>query len=213
MMKLFIYEHCPFCVRARMIFGIKNIPFETVVIPEGDAETPISMVGRKVFPILQKEDGSYMAESMDIVHYVDAQAQPQILSGDREDERLMDWIKNITSDVYHLAIPRFTRADFAEIATPASRQAYIEREEKAFGKMSDLLDDTPNLLLKVNPQLQALESLLGKFNSPSINDFYLFPLLRCLTIVKGVEFGPVVEDYLSTMANISSVDLLFDKAC
>lgn len=27
-MKLHIYEHCPFCVRARMIFGIKKIPFE-----------------------------------------------------------------------------------------------------------------------------------------------------------------------------------------
>ena len=24
-MKLYVYDHCPFCVRARMIFGLKNL--------------------------------------------------------------------------------------------------------------------------------------------------------------------------------------------
>ncbi|VTP68106.1 Glutaredoxin-2 [Leclercia adecarboxylata] len=27
-MKLYVYEHCPFCIRARMIFGLKKVPFE-----------------------------------------------------------------------------------------------------------------------------------------------------------------------------------------
>ena len=31
-MKLYVYDHCPFCVRARMIFGLKNLPVELVVI-------------------------------------------------------------------------------------------------------------------------------------------------------------------------------------
>ncbi|EPT9973233.1 glutaredoxin, partial [Escherichia coli] len=25
-MKLYIYDHCPYCLKARMIFGLKNIP-------------------------------------------------------------------------------------------------------------------------------------------------------------------------------------------
>ncbi|MDN5160564.1 glutaredoxin, partial [Escherichia coli] len=24
-MKLYIYDHCPYCLKARMIFGLKNI--------------------------------------------------------------------------------------------------------------------------------------------------------------------------------------------
>ena len=28
-MKLYVYDHCPFCVRARMIFGLKNLPGKT----------------------------------------------------------------------------------------------------------------------------------------------------------------------------------------
>ncbi|MDR6352821.1 glutaredoxin 2 [Pantoea sp. SORGH_AS 659] len=78
-MKLHIYEHCPFYVRARMIFGIKKIPFELRAMPE--AETPTSMVGKKIAPILEKDDGTFMAESMDIVHYVDGQYGGRFLKG------------------------------------------------------------------------------------------------------------------------------------
>lgn len=31
-MKLYVYDHCPFCVRACMIFGLKNLPVELVVL-------------------------------------------------------------------------------------------------------------------------------------------------------------------------------------
>jgi len=80
-MKLHIYEHCPFCVRARMIFGIKKIPFELRVMSEADAETPTSMVGKKIAPILEKDDGTFMAGSRDIVHYVDGQCGGRFLKG------------------------------------------------------------------------------------------------------------------------------------
>lgn len=80
-MKLHIYEHCPFYVRARMIFGIKKIPFELRVMSEADAETPTSMVGKKIAPILEKDDGTFMAGSRDIVHYVDGQCGGRFLKG------------------------------------------------------------------------------------------------------------------------------------
>lgn len=80
-MKLYVYEHCPFCIRARMIFGLKKVPFELGVIMEGDVETPTRMVGRKVVPILQKEEGAYMPESMDIVHYVDQLDGTPVIKG------------------------------------------------------------------------------------------------------------------------------------
>lgn len=66
-MRLFIYDHCPYCVRARMAFGMKNIPVDVSVLSNDDETTPISMIGIKACPILQKPDGSFMAESMDMV--------------------------------------------------------------------------------------------------------------------------------------------------
>ena len=46
-MKLYIYDHCPYCLKARMIFGLKNIPVELHVLLNDDAETPTRMVGQK----------------------------------------------------------------------------------------------------------------------------------------------------------------------
>lgn len=62
-MKLYIYDHCPFCVRARMIFGLKNMEIEQIVLLDNDYETPIRMIGKKMLPILEKDDGSYNIES------------------------------------------------------------------------------------------------------------------------------------------------------
>lgn len=70
-MKLYIYDHCPFCVRARMIFGLRGVAVEEVILQNDDEETPIKMIGAKQVPILQKDDGSFMGESLDIVRYID----------------------------------------------------------------------------------------------------------------------------------------------
>ncbi|WP_230492940.1 glutathione S-transferase N-terminal domain-containing protein [Martelella alba] len=64
-MKLYVYDHCPYCVRARMPFALKNIPFEPVFVPNDDEDTPIHMISRKMLPILEDTDGC-MGESLDI---------------------------------------------------------------------------------------------------------------------------------------------------
>ena len=58
-MILFHYDHCPYCVKARMIFGLKNLSFEEKVLPNDDEKTPIEMIGQKMVPILKKENGSF----------------------------------------------------------------------------------------------------------------------------------------------------------
>ncbi len=53
-MKLYIYDHCPFCVKARMIFGLKNIPVELNVLQNDDEATPTRMIGQKMVPSCKK---------------------------------------------------------------------------------------------------------------------------------------------------------------
>ncbi|MEC5318172.1 glutaredoxin 2 [Brenneria populi subsp. brevivirga] len=210
-MKLFIYEHCPFCVRARMIFALKAIPFELSVIMEGDVETPTRMVGRKVVPILQKDDGAFMPESMDIVHYVDSLRAPLI--ADRPAEPAIEaWCQAASGAIFKLAVPRFTKADFKELSTPEAREAYRAREEKAFGDLEALLTDTPALAADVQHKLEELEPLLANKQGISTGDFILFPVLRSLTIVKSITFGPHVADYLKRVSEAGKVELLTAQA-
>ena len=58
--------------------------------------TPIGLVGKKVVPILVKEDGTAMPESLDIVHYVDEHVGEKILSEHVRPE-IETWLKEVGS--------------------------------------------------------------------------------------------------------------------
>ncbi len=210
-MKLYVYEHCPFCIRARMIFGLKKVPFELGVIMEGDVETPTRMVGKKVVPILEKEKGVYMPESMDIVHYVDQLDGAPVISGEC-DASIEAWCKENTRTVFNLAIPRFTRADFKELATPAAREAYTQREINAFGDLDTLMANTQTYIDTLSAELGKIEAWLSARNPVSITDFYLFPVLNSLTIVKVFPYTEALRGYLDHISTSCNVPLFIDKA-
>jgi glutaredoxin 2 len=115
--KLYIYDHCPFCLKARMIFGLRNIPVESIVLQNDDEATPVKMIGQKMVPILQKDDSRYMAESMDIVHYVDRLDGTPLLTG-KQNPDIADWLRKVNGYVNQLLLPRFAEAAFDEFSTP-----------------------------------------------------------------------------------------------
>jgi glutaredoxin 2 len=194
-----------------MIFGLKKVPFELGVIMEGDAETPTRMVGKKVVPILQKEEGVYMPESMDIVHYVDQLDGAPVITG--ECNPVIDaWCKENTRAVFNLAIPRFTRADFKELATPAAREAYTQREINAFGDLDTLMANSQTYIDTLVEALGKIEAYLQGRHPVSITDFYLFPILNSLTIVKGFPYTEALRGYLDHISSACNVPLFTDKA-
>ena len=70
-MKLYVYDHCPFCTRARMILGIRSLEVETFVLMNDDEATPVGLIGTKMVTILVKQDGTAMGDSLDIVRCLD----------------------------------------------------------------------------------------------------------------------------------------------
>ena len=210
-MKLYIYEHCPFCTRARMIFGLKAIPVEICIVMEGDAETPIRLVGKKGVPILVRDDGSAMSESMDIVRYVDAQLAPKCLTQPAREE-IEAWCRSARSTISNLAIPRMTKSSFAENATEAARQAYREREHAALGNLEALISNTPRLVVEAEELLTKLELIMDNWTTYSETDLVLYSNLRALSIVKNLKFGPKARDFAGRMAALGGVPLLDDRA-
>ena len=118
-MKLYVYDHCPFCVRARMIFGFKKVPVDLVTILNDDVETPTKLIGQKIVPILVKENGEAMPESLDIVRYIDAHYGEKVLS-EKVRPQIEDWLKQVGSYHNHLVLPRFTRLGLPEYATQSA---------------------------------------------------------------------------------------------
>lgn len=212
-MKLFIYDHCPFCVKARMIFGLKNLPVRLVTLLSDDEATPISMIGKKMAPILQKDDGSYLPESMDIVRYVDNLDGRPLLTG-KTNPAIADWLQRVGGYSAKLLLPRIANADFEEFATDSARQYFTHKKQASIGDFSELLANSADLIAELETDLQALSSLIVTSDavngSLSEDDIQLFPLLRSLSIVAGVTLPENVEAYRNRMAQLSDVPLLLD---
>lgn len=210
-MKLYIYEHCPFCVKARMIFGLKNIPVELVVLLNDDEETPTRMVGQKVAPILQKDDSRYLPESMDIVHYVDNLDHKPLLTGARN-PAIEEWLRKVNGYVNRLLLPRIAKAPFDEFSTPEARAYFTKKKEASIGSFEEHMAHSAGLIKNISDDLRNLDKLIQLPNAVngelSEDDIHLFPLLRNLTLVAGVDFPTRVADYRDNMAKQTQVNLL-----
>lgn len=215
-MKLFVYDHCPFCMRARMIFGLKHIPVELVILASDDDDTPTRMIGQKMVPILQKPDGSFMPESLDIVHYIDQEyAGPSVLTGSQS-EVIASLLKDIQSVDYKLLYPRFIKLGLPEFSTQQAKISFEHRKQARSGPFSECLAATEQLVKQVDVMLVALDDALIATDACngelSLDDICLFPILRNLTCVKAISFPAKVKAYLELMAKRSQVDLYFDRA-
>ncbi|HCC5834720.1 glutaredoxin 2 [Citrobacter farmeri] len=214
-MKLYIYDHCPFCIKARMIFGLKNIPVELNVLANDDDETPTRMIGQKMVPILQKDDSRYLPESMDIVHYVDKLDGKPLLTG-KKNPAIDEWLRKVNSYANHLLLPRFAKSAFDEFSTPSARKYFTEKKEAMIGSFADHLAHSAGLTKKISDDLRALDKLIVQPNGVngelSEDDIQLFPLLRNLTLVAGIIWPTRVADYRDNMAKQTQINLLSSMA-
>ena len=214
-MKLYIYDHCPFCVRARMIFGIQQIPVELITLANDDEATPIRLIGAKQVPILQKLDGSYMGESLDIVRHINAQAKRPISETIRPS--IQAWADKVGEYYNQLLFPRSIQLGLPEFATPAAVVYFILKKEASIGtSIAQMLDKTPELLAQIHSDLQTLASQIHSDtlngSDLSMEDILIFPMLRNLTMVRGIQFPAVVQDYIANMAQRSQINTYFDRA-
>ncbi len=212
-MKLYIYDHCPYCVKARMIFGIKRIPLELVTLLNDDEETPISMIGKKMVPILEPADGKYMPESMDIVRYIDLSDDKPVLQPltDGQGEELAVWMADMHDIVYRLAMPRWVQAPLAEFATAGAREYFTRKKEAMIGSFAENMANSGELIRQTEDMLKKLDVMIADEQAVhgvlTEDDIHLFALLRSLSIVKGVDYPEKIDLYRRNMAAKSNIPL------
>jgi len=215
MMKLYHYDHCPFCVRARMIIGLRDLNVEQIALANDDEATPIGLVGKKMVPILIKEDGTAMGESLDIVRYLDEYA-----GGERLDDtvrpELQTWLNQVNAYSGQLLSPRSTRIGLPEFATESARAYYTAKKSAQYGDFAENLARTDELLARLHADLPALVPLISAPDRLGTRlgyeDIITFPLLRNLTMVKGAHYPAEIRRYVEAMSAHSRVPLFDERA-
>jgi glutaredoxin 2 len=210
--KLYVYDHCPFCVRARVILGLKSVKHDLIFLASADEATPIGLVGAKQAPIFHPVGGKPFPESLDIVRYVDEHYGSGVLlkeSADRED--LKNWIKEAWPILSVLYYPRIHAAPLPEFAQHESREYFRKKKEQQVAVFSELIAKTPETVAKVNELLKDLAGILHSSTSVnehvSYDDIDLFGRLRALTLVKDIQWPPKVRAYIDHFSKAGDIPL------
>ena len=213
-MKLYTYDHCPYCVKARMIFGLRGIGFEHIILANDDEATPISLIGKKMVPILVKNDDSAMGESLDIVRYIDSLSKQQLDPVIRPE--ISQWLQTVRNYNNHLIMPRAPRLGLAEFASQSAIDYYTERKTAIIGDFSENLARTPYYIEYLNTDLETLVPLI---KSPgalkghlSMEDIEVFSTLRLLSAVRDVLWPQPVRTYMETLSARCNIPLFFERA-
>ncbi len=214
-MKLYYYEHCPFSARVRMVLNIKGIEAERVVLPADDEQTITGLIGKHQIPVLVRDDGTPMADSMDIVSYLDGlDGQPLIRQPDTDE--LTQWLEPFVPNLQYLGYPRWTEIGLAEFASPSAYEHFRNKKTETVGDFDEALDNTEAKARDVSAQLKRLQQIVElspTHQQPRWDDVKLFPMLRSLSVVKAVDWPEEVRAYTVTQAQRCGLDTFFDRAC
>lgn len=200
-MRLYLFEHCSLCFRVRMAAALKHLHLQETVVLEDDSETMINLVGKREVPILVKNDGQPMLESMDMVAYIDGLGTPEFVGPQRAE--LAAWASAAADKTAPLTWPRYPLLGLPEFATIAAHDHYVVRKRKSLGDLVELRAKTREHIDALMPELEKLN---GMIESPtavngtlSLDDIRVLPLLRSAAVVKGLRFPQKVRDYFETM--------------
>ncbi len=202
-MRLYMFEHCSLCFRVRMMAALKRVHLQETVVLDDDSDTMTGLVGKRQIPILVKDDGQPMLESMEMVKYIDAVGEKMLVGPERRE--IAAWADNTANKTAPLTWPRYPLLDLPEFATIAAHDHYIMRKRKALGDLVEHRANTRRYLRELLPQLQRLDDLIQSDAAVngrlSLDDIRVLPLLRSAAVVKGLQFPRKVRDYFETMMN------------
>lgn len=210
-MKLFVFEHCPFCIKAMMLANLKNMPVEFVYLQNHDVDARIEKVGANMVPILEKEDGTYMAESLDIVKYLDEWDGKPVLSEaihQADIERYNQAVKSVEGSLVH---PRWMEITLPEFGSAEAKAWFTTNKSKMIGMSFDhAIAQSAEFLVQLTQSLQTLDWLTlpsSRGNVLSYDDINFYPTLRNLTVIKDVKFPTNVRRYIDEVTKLTKIPL------
>ena len=216
-MKLYLYDHCPFCVRAEMVAHYKRVPVEQVYLLNDDEATCIELIGAKQVPILQFDDGRAMGESLDIARKLDELGNPQRLIRPHGDYLpIQEHMNQARLAIWCLLFPRDIALGLPEFATQAARDYFQAKKEQIIQRpFAQALAETAEHQAVVEAMLASLPPLpLPSAHGDTLgwDDVLLYPGLRNLSMVKGLAFPPAVRAYVEEVARLTDTATYFSRA-
>jgi glutaredoxin 2 len=235
---VYVYDHCPFCVRVRLALGLKNIKHTALFLANDDVQTPTALVGKKIAPILEwKEANVCMAESMDIIQLLDRDDRlgpTELIRPATTRTDIKDWQSSTRDLLRVLQRPRYVATGLLpEFQQLDGRHAFISKHPMPpYSKddwkaltMADKLavyaeamaKDPAGEIEEVNRKLVELDDIIHCQHhcSPGglgYDDIDLFSRLRSITIIRGVIWPTKLRQYMDHLSELADIPLYDEMA-
>lgn len=238
---LYVYDHCPFCVRVRLAFGLKGLKHDVRFLANDDIPTPTALVGKKIAPIFVDNDAGIkgMPESMDIIEKVDCDKRygpPNTFKPTTGRTDIKDWQKKVKATNSMMQRPRYMMSYLPEFATQAGKDAFVKnhpiggvdkpiwRDDNEYTydqRWQAYVDSYKESLSKIDEVSESLKELDKLVYSTeycsegglSYDDIDLWARLRSLTIIDGVVWPEKLWGYMTNLAEKGDVPLLDTMQC
>uniref|UniRef100_A0A7S3LB76 GST N-terminal domain-containing protein n=1 Tax=Amphora coffeiformis TaxID=265554 RepID=A0A7S3LB76_9STRA len=236
---VYVYDHCPFCVRVRVALGLKNVKHEVRFLANDDVKTPTALIGKKIAPIFQWTEADVcMGESLDIIALVDGDERmgpTGTIAPATGRKDIKEWQGSVRDLLRNLQRPRYVATGLLpEFQQLDGRHAFVQNhpvpgyDKETWKAELDLKEkltlyaelmakDPADDIEELNRKLVELDDLLvsDKHASPggiSMDDVDLFSRLRSITIIQGVQWPKKLRSYMDHMSCLSDVPLYDEMA-
>mmetsp|Transcript_15009 Transcript_15009/g.34796 ORF Transcript_15009/g.34796 Transcript_15009/m.34796 type:complete len:250 (+) Transcript_15009:691-1440(+) len=238
LLRLHVYDHCPFSMRVELALGWMNIPYERSVYGYGDRlgdatkadscyDGGVVLTGKKALPVLEElgSDGTrewLKSESMEIVdwalkeHGVDEAAFPKP-SGRDDLNRFFSFDGPFIDATWILSRPRNLRMTHLTDWAREEDRAYCKAKYESGGfdyAAAEAADAETKVemeaLLREADGLLKSESSLYQTGTLGYDDVLYLPLLRCLTLVEGLVWPERLRNYVVSAYAKAKVGTYFD---
>ena len=213
-MKLYVYHHCPYCIKARLVADLSGLNYKLVFLANDDEKAHIDRIGSKQVPFLEKADGTFIKESDDVCKYI-AEIQNLKIADSTIDDTVKNALAELPDHYRRVVYPRIPHhpANECDFPTQSAKDYFINKKSKYIGDMDALLKNPPyDSIVAIN---KALAEIDNHIKQPFINgdqfswdDINIFPTFFILTMAKGmIEFPENVVKYMQSIESKTNIEL------
>ncbi|ACD31083.1 glutaredoxin 2 [Francisella tularensis] len=213
-MKIYIYHHCPYCIKVRLVADLSNFDYQMIILANDDEKAHIDRIGSKQVPFLEKDDGTFIKESDEICKFI-----AKVQNFEIAESTIDDFVKGCIADlephyrrIIYPRIPHHPRNE-CDFPTQSAKEYFINKKSQYIGDFDALLRNPPydsikainQILAKIDPFIKTPFINGEKFSWDDIN---IFPIFFILTMSKDLlEIPTNITNYIKNIEAKTNIEL------